>query len=138
MKQILVLIALLTAFAAVPGFAFAQRSGGIHGGMMHAGMKSAVPDQQQIVVQAMADNIAAMSGIMHDMHQMMAGGKMTEEHHKKMMFMINRMGCMMEEMTGPHGAHLGEQHRNELQDMRGRVDGMKAELQKQGKKPGFT
>jgi hypothetical protein len=51
---------------------------------------------------------------------------MTQEHHKKMMDMINRMGCMMEEMTGPLGPHPEQQHGHGLHEMRSRLDGMKA------------
>lgn len=130
-------IAVLTAaFVVFPAFTFAQHGGGMHGGMMHSGMGSPIQDQQQIVGQGMAHNMAMMSGKLHDMHQMMIGGQMTQEQHGQMMEMIRRMGCMMEEMAGPHGAHLDQQHTHELHEMRSRLDSMKAGLHGQSKKPG--
>jgi len=128
-KQYITIFGLTVAFIVFSAAAFAQH-GGMHGGMMHGeSVQRPAPGQPGMMGHGMADHMAMMSEMMDDMHRMMVEDRMTEEHHRQMMEMMSKMGQMMEQMAGPHGQHLEEQHSHELDGMRSRLDEMKSELQ---------
>ena len=122
------------------GFAYAQAGGGMGGGGMggggmggggtHGSMHQADPGQQSMMGQGMAHNMAMMSGIMNEMHDLMTQGRMTQEHQRQMMGMMNQMGAMMQQMSGPKGSSMEKQHTQQLHEMENRLDTMKDQMGK--------
>ncbi len=109
-------------------------SGGMGGGSMGAGgthgsMQS--PEHQPMMGQGMADNMAMMSEVMNEMHQMMTGGKMTQEQQMQMMDMMNQMGTMMQQMAGPKGSAMDKEQNTNLHEMEQRLEIMKGQMARQ-------
>ena len=127
----------IAVFALFVGSAFAQAGGGgMGGGGMGAGgthgsMQSPGPGHQSIMGQGMVDNMATISHVTNEMHQMVTQGKMTQEQQRQMMDMMNQMGTMMQQMAGPKGRSMEKEHTNKLHEMEKRLQTMKDQMAKQ-------
>jgi polyhydroxyalkanoate synthesis regulator phasin len=81
--------------------------------------------------QGMVDNMATISHVTNEMHQMVTQGKMTQEQQRQMMDMMNQMGTMMQQMAYPKGRSMEKEHTNKLHEMEKRLQTMKDQMAKQ-------
>ena len=105
--------------------------GGMGAGGTHGSMQSPGSGPHSIMGQGMVDNMATMSHVTNEMHQMVTQGKMTQEQQRQMMDMMNQMGTMMQQMAGPKGRSMEKEHTNKLHEMEKRLQTMKDQMAKQ-------
>lgn len=77
------------------------------------------------------NNMGDLAAMMKDLHLLMFDGTLTAKQSTEVSRMMNRVSVMIKEMSGPDRERLASRHKEELKEMRRRLEMIKEQIKNQ-------